>query len=447
MSDAVLLETLFARPKLFSYRALVFGLALAFAMLDGCDNVLLGIAAPALGTALHLTRASMASAFTGTLIGLALGALGLGALGDRIGRRPVTLACVGLIGVFTSLLPLSPGLPILVAFRFLTGLGIGGLLPNICALVSELAPQRLRQAAVLFVSGAIAFGGMLAGLIASSLMPAFGWQSVFYVMGTLTVLILLAGIFLLPESISFLLTVRRAGPEQITRALRRLAPEVNVDPAILKAPAKAGAGSIWRLFEGPLALVTIAVWLSYVVILVTMYLLLQWTPTLAKDLGFTLNFGILALSLFNLGGTLGSVAFGLLAERWRIQLITPVTLLLVAPATAALALSTAHPILFLVSAFCSGWVVMGALGTINALAASAYPTEIRATGIGWASGVGRLGAIASPLVVGWLLQVGWDARAILLLPVAPALVTALVTGSISLRGRRDWRAVTREAQR
>ncbi len=435
-SPRLSIDTLIDTQTIGGYRFGIFGLAVVLAMLDGIDNVTLGLAAPALSAELGIARSELASVFTATLVGLTIGAFVLGYAGDRWGRRPCTIACVALFGAFTLAVPFARDLNHLIVFRALAGIGIGGLLPNICALVAEFAPSRHRQTGVLVVSGGIAAGAMLGGFLSAALEPAFGWRALFFVAGGATLVALIATCVALPESARFLLA-RRGDEVRVATLLRRIAPQVALpQDARFTMADQAGRVSLGRLFGEGLAGTTVLLWVSYATILAVMYLLFQWLPTLARDFGFTQQQAVFAATVFNLGGMLGSALLGPMAAHWGTYRVATVNFVLIAPFVFAIAHSAGNPTLLLGGAFAAGWTVMGGLGLVNALAAESYPTAIRATGIGWASGVGRLGSAFSPSLIGLLLAGGWTAKDVLELPIAPAFVIAFAVIAIGKMSRR-----------
>jgi AAHS family 4-hydroxybenzoate transporter-like MFS transporter len=435
-SNSVSIDSIIDSAEIGRYRIKIFVLAIFLAMLDGIDNVTLGLAAPALSADLGIARSELASVFSATLVGLTLGAFTLGYAGDKWGRRPCTIACVALFGVFTLAIPFARDLNHLIVFRALAGIGIGGLLPNICALVAEFAPSRHRQTAVLIVSGGIAAGAMLGGFLSAALEPAFGWRALFLVAGGVTLLALAAAWISLPESVRFMF-VRRGDEARVVDLLRRVAPMTKLPVGVRLSIADQGDRvSLARLFTDHLMATTVLLWLTYAIVLAIMYLLFQWLPTLARDFGFSQQQAVFAATVFNLGGMLGSLLLGPMATRWGTYRVAIINFILIAPFVFAIAHSPGSPALLLASAFAAGWTVMGGLGMVNALAADNYPTAVRATGIGWASGVGRLGSALSPSAIGWLLAAGWSARDVLELPIVPALVMALAVIGIGIIRRR-----------
>lgn len=431
-------EQVLGQMPVGGYRIAVFALAVLLAMLDGIDNVTLGLVAPALSAELQIPKTDLASVFTATLIGLTVGAMVLGPAGDKWGRRPATLACTAFFGIFTLAIHYVQGLNMLILFRFLAGIGIGGLLPNICALVSEYSPNKHRQTGVLVVSGGIAAGAMLGGILASFIEPVFGWRSLFMVAGGLTIVALVVAIILLPESIRFLIARNPTHPD-VYRLLKRISPSADVpQSARWIVSERQAAGTFRELFAGGMAVKTIVLWVSYILILSTMYLLFQWLPTLAREFGFSPAIATYASTVFNLGGMVGSIALGPMAARWGVYRVSAINFLVIIPGMIALASSRDMQTLLLFSSFVTGWTIMGGLGVINALTTEAYPTASRSTGLGWASGIGRLGSSFSPSFIGWLMvSGGWAAHDILMLPIAPAIFLTIAVLTVGALNRKQ----------
>lgn len=431
-------EEVLGQMPVGGYRIAVFALAVLLAMLDGIDNVTLGLVAPALSAELQIPKADLAAVFTATLVGLTVGAMVLGPAGDKRGRRPAILACAAFFGVFTLAIHYVQGLNMLILFRFLAGIGIGGLLPNICALVSEYSPNKHKQTGVLVVSGGIAAGAMLGGILASFIEPAFGWRSLFMVAGGITIFALLVAIVLLPESIRFMAARNPADPD-VYRLLKRAVPSADIprDARWIVSGRSAG-GTFRQLFAGGMAVTTIVLWVSYILVLSTMYLLFQWLPTLARDFGFSPAMATYASTVFNLGGMVGSIILGPMAARWGAYRVSAINFLLIIPGVIALAYSRDMQMLLLFSSFVTGWTIMGGLGVINALTTDAYPTASRSTGLGWASGVGPLGSSLSPSFIGWLMvSDGWTPHDILMLPIVPAIILTIAVVTVGSLNRKQ----------
>jgi len=197
------------------------------ALLDGLDLQSIGLAAAGIAADLHIPLPSLRIVFSAALAGLALGAFGFGLLADRIGRKAVLIGATGCFGIFTIATALAPSFGVLLAFRFLAGLGLGGAMPSFISLTSEYSPRRLRAVIVALLWAGFPLGGFVGGLLASWIIPAFGWQSVFWVGGVLPLFVCAALVTALPEPIGFLVA-SGAPAQQIAWLLRRIFPAASI---------------------------------------------------------------------------------------------------------------------------------------------------------------------------------------------------------------------------
>lgn len=410
------------------------------AVLDGNDTQVMGIGAPSIAAALHVAPSAMGWAISGSWVGAAIGAILLGGLADRFGRKSVLVCAVLVFGVFTLLTPLADTLPMLVAFRVLTGLGLGGATPCFIALASEYTPARLRGSVVSLVWAAFPLGILLGGLLNGFMLTRLPWQYAFYVGGALPIVVALLLLVLLPESIGFLLT-RRTGGTRAARIIAAIAPGL----APSQAAAAAGATTMVRdagntpspvdLFRAGRLRATVCLW----VLLFTCFgttASMAWVPTILQQNGVSPAAAAVAASFLGFGALLGMAVAGQLVDRFGPvrALVGPVVL--GAAATAAMGIwpSSAQAASVFV-ALVGALVGVGASGGI-ALVALVYPTAMRSTGAGWAMGLGRFGQVVVPASFAVLLHQGWSAQGIFAaLGIVPLLAAgaALLLGS-ALRG-------------
>lgn len=424
------------RAKFRGIQFRVVVLCMVIGVLDGFDIQVIGLVAPILAPQWGVPLASFGPIFGAGLLGLAVGALTLGPLGDRYGRKKIVLLCTFVFGLFALLTAMANDLSGLFIFRFLTGIGLGGAMPNIIALTAEYSPARLRATTITLMFCGLPIGLGLGGLLGAQLIPAFGWGSVFWVGGAVPLLLLPALFRWMPESIRYLVA-RGNASEEVARILTRIEPEGAFTAADrFHVPDEPLRGSSVKLiFTEGRAITTGLLWLSFFMNLLVMYFLVNWLPTLFRQLGFELETAILSTSVLNLGGIAGAVVLGRL-----IDLANPYPVLASAYAVAALfigvvAVAGDNLTVLMSAIFIIGFGVMGAQIGMNALTASIYPVAIRATGIGWALGIGRIGSIVGPTVGGLFLAAGWSSGAIFAASAVPALVAALGVALIGLRHR------------
>lgn len=417
------------------YQWLIIALCAAVVFLDGFDAQAIGYAAPSLIKAWRLKPPQLGPVFSAGLIGLMLGALLIAPLADRLGRRPVIITASILFGLFTLATAWATDINQLLVLRFLTGLGLGGCMPNGIALTSEYAPTRSRSLMVMIMFNGFTLGSLVGGIIAARLMPAFGWQSVFVVGGVLPLVLAPVMAFTVPESIRFMV-VSKARPERILRAVRRVAPGANMDASTqfeVELQTKARM-SVRELFRGGRATRTVLLWTVFFMSLLDVYMLVNWLPTAMNSVGASVSTAVMIGVSLQLGAFLGSIPLGWIMDRFGARLTMFPCYLLAAICIALIGFvaSTSIPLTFVV-VFLAGLGVIGGQTAANAVAATSYPTEVRSTGVGWSLGIGRIGSIVGPALAGELLAMQVSIREIFLLSAIPAAVGAFA--SLGLGGR------------
>lgn len=412
------------RRPISSFQLRVFVLCSLVLVLDGFDTQSIGFLAPAVADSLHLPITAFGPVFAAALVGLMISSLCAGPIADRVGRKWPTVVATVIFATFTLAATQATSLLQLAVFRFLTGLGLGGALPNAMALASEFAPQRVRRILVTVISCGMPLGALLGGLVSSAMLPMWGWRSVFYVGGGLPLLIALILIWGLPESILFLGI--NGLPQKAAGILAKIAPELRAHAISNPSPA---TGSSIRspavtLFTEGRALGTILLWVPFFMNLLVLYFIVSWLPALLRQSSQPITMGIVAISLFSLGGILGSVVQGKLMTKWGDLSILLGEFLVTVALMGALAFSSTK-VAIIAMTFLLGCFVQGAQAGLNALSVKYYPTSMRATGVGWALGVGRLGSIVGPMLGGMMLARGWSTREILMTGSVPAFVSAM----------------------
>jgi MFS transporter, AAHS family, 4-hydroxybenzoate transporter len=422
-----------------SFQRRVFASCLAITLLDGLDLQVMGLAAPTLIREWNVPAESFATAFSAAPAGMVAGALILGRLADYSGRKRLIVAATLLFGVGTMLTPLAATLGQLSALRFVTGLGLGGVLPNLTSLVTEFAPGRLRGTLITIAFSGLPFGSMVAGLLARWLIPAYGWPALFYVGGLLPLALAAVAMVSLPESIRFL-TLRPDRRSEAMDILRKLAPEQRIpaDARLTLPEGQMASVSFARLFGRARTGTTVLLTLVIASNLFMLYLLLNWLPTLLSSAGLSNENALLASVLINTGGGIGAIAWGLLLDRFggfRVMMGAGVAAAL---ALTALGMGHRHVVLLVPALFLTGACIMGAMPGLYAVIASVYPTPIRSTGAGVVLGTGRIGSVLGPAAGGWLLALKWSVPAIFLIVAIPGLLWAAAMWLL-IRLPRDFR--------
>ena len=396
------------------YHLLVVAICASIVFMDGFDAQAMGYVAPSLTASLGITRAALGPAISSGLFGMMIGALMFGPLADKFGRRPILVMCTFIFGIGALLTATATNVQSLVLFRIWTGFGLGGAMPNTIALTSEYMPKKSRATSVMVMFTGFSIGAAVGGFVAAGLISRYGWKSVFIVGGVFPLLIGILAIVALPESVRFL--VLKGGQQsKVAYYLSRVAPgrtisrdveyEVGEDTHGQRSP-------VIQLFREKRTPVTLLIWSMFFMNLLNLYFLNSWLPTVMNDVGIKVETAILVTTLFQIGGAGGAVllgrvldrrmSFGILAMTY---LFAAVFILLIGEAGASL------PFLAL-TVFFSGVGVVGGQTSSNALTSEYYPTNFRATGVGWALGIGRIGSILGPTLGGYLLSGGTPIRTV-----------------------------------
>jgi AAHS family 4-hydroxybenzoate transporter-like MFS transporter len=405
-------------------------------MLDGFDAQAIGYVAPAISREWQLKPGALGPVFGWGLGGLMLGALIFGPLADRVGRRPVIVFCTAFFGLFSLLTPLAGSLDGLLVYRFLTGLGLGGAMPNAIALTGEYAPQRSRATMIIVMFCGFSIGSALGGYLAAELIGPFGWRAVFYLGGAAPLLYAPVLLALLPES-ARLLALRGGADSRIAAILRRIRPDAAGKAAptrfVVAEPAPEGV-PVKHLFTEGRALMTALLWVMYFMNLLDLYFMANWLPTVIHDRGFSISQAALITTLLQIGGIVGGLTIGRTIDRRA----GSHRILAFAYAGAGLfvALIGSMGALWAIAAtvFGAGFFVVGAQHGANAFTAGAYPTQARAAGVGWALGIGRIGSIIGPVIGGVLLAEHWPTSIIFLIGAVPVLIAS--AAALCLGGAR-----------
>lgn len=404
------------------------------ALLDGFDLLAIAVAAPAMAESLRIPPAMFGTLFSAALLGLMLGAFGLGPVGDRIGRRSLLIGATAMFGVFTLSTALATTLQQVIVFRFLAGIGLGGAMPAFISLAAEYTPRSRRQHVVALLWAGFPVGGVVVGMLASRLIGPDGWRVLFLIGGVVSLSLALVLLCLLPESIAFLASRGASGP-QIRGLLQRMVPDANLGPGVrIVRPAEAAHAGAPALFQDGRAHVTALLWGSYFATFLMLFTVTAWAPTLLERSGLARGEAATGMALFAAGSVLGTPLAGVLLAWLGTRHVLPITLLGGAATIGALGVvgpSTMAINACLVSAgFCLGIASSGLI----TLAPMLYPTRIRSTAVGWAMGWGRVGSFAGPLAVGVFVATGRSVDSTFMALATPGLVAMVLTAGLA-RGR------------
>jgi MFS transporter, AAHS family, 4-hydroxybenzoate transporter len=410
---------------------------------DGYDVNAIGVSVPSLTHAWNLPGPAFTQAFLWSSIGIMVGALSAGPVGDRIGRKPLLLASLTIFGLASLLSAFAGSLLILSILRFFTGIGIGGAFPGAATLTGDYAPRRLRATMIMASFTGAPVGGFLCGQLAGILLPSFGWPAVFLVGGLVPLLMVVALAVWLPESPRFLAAKDNLSPREAA-LLQRL--DIRRGQAAAEGLDLAQGNPIKMLFEEGYALQTVLLWVIFFCSLMNLFLFVYWLPEVLHLTGMTPADAARTTSFRELGAIFAVVYLGLLIDRFGPQRALAWHYAAGIVFIGAIALLAMPYLLLAIVIFFSGMTIIGSQTGANAACGKLYPARMRTSGLGWALGIGRLGGIAAPVLGGYLLSLGMHPPQIFLSACGFALIAAIATALLGLRQRQEHIPLPRFAE-
>lgn len=399
----------------------VIGLCFLVVAIDGFDTAAIGFIAPALRAQWGVTPVQLAPLFGAGLFGLMVGAFIFGPLADKFGRKSVLIATTVFFGLATLASALAASVEALVALRFVTGLGLGGAMPAAITLTSEFCPEQRRSSLVTIMFCGFTIGSAFAGLAASRVVAAYGWQGLLVLGGLMPLALAIALVLVLPESIRYLV-LKHAAPDKIRALLQRVIGDELPDDATFIGAAKPSGSPALDLFRNGLASGTLLIWVTFFMSLLVFYLLSSWLPLLITTAGFSMADASLMAATLAAGGTIGAIVIGRFMDRFDPHRVLAIAYIIAGGFVILLGATVGTPSLLVASIFGAGFGVAGAQVGVNALAAAYYPTAIRATGVSWANAVGRTGSVLGSMVGGFLLSLGWDLTTVFSVAAGPLFI-------------------------
>jgi len=393
---------------------------------DGYDSQILSYVLPEVIREWRLSPVEAGSIASYGLLGLMIGTAGMGMLADRIGRKIPLMIGLVLFSFFCGALYWAPDFKTFCILRFISGLGIGGVLTLIITLAAEFAPARIRARMVATMMAGFMIGPATAGWLSMVLVPGYGWRSVLLI-AFLPLLLLPVLYFFMPESIRFL--AQKGRFEEATRVLRGIERAAGTSPVNWTRESfvvsTLESASVKQLFTSKLTIMTLLVWLVYFGNLLVIYGLTTWLPTLLVGAGIPLVRSFGYTSLNHLGGAIGTIAIGVTMDRFGRKPGLAFSYLLAAIAVWLFARLTGTEVGLYIIGTAAGFFVNGALSAQHAVTAEIYPTFVRSTGVGWALTIGRFGAIFGPLLGGYLQSQGYSFRQYFDVFAIPCLLCAV----------------------
>jgi len=436
-SQTVDVSALIEGRKVGAGQWLLLLLCLLVVTFDGFNAQIMGYVAPALVAKWHITRTALGPVISSGLFGLMIGALVLGTLGDRIGRKTILVLSTAAFGLFSLATSFAASPQQMLVLRFLTGLGLGGAMPVAIALVAEYGPMRLKNTMVTITVCGFAIGPAIGGLVASSQIQEHGWASLFLVGGAVPLLLTPVLWLALPESSRFLIA-RGAPAARVAANLKRVFPEESfaADAVFTHAEAHARKAPVADVFRDGRGAGTVLLWIAIFFNLVGINLQTSWLPLIITGMGYTTPQAVLATAGFHVGGAIGGLALSRLLDKLDYYRAVCVVFILAAIAIVLIGRVGADLTSLRIAIFAAGLFVVGGQAALNALSGMFYPSHIRATGSGWALGVGRLGAVAGPVIGSSLLSLHLSQSLLFYIEAAPFMVCALAVILIRLVSRR-----------
>ncbi|MGH6726925.1 MAG: MFS transporter [Pseudolabrys sp.] len=374
-------------------------------LIDGYDIAAIAFAAPSLAKEWALKPGSLGPVFSASLVGILFGSGIFGWVGDRYGRKAALVWSNLVFGVFTLAAAYSTNLDQMFWLRLLAGLGIGGVIPNVVAINAESAPRRLRATLAIIAVGCVPIGGAIPGFVTAVFVPQHGWQILFLIGGIVPILIAIAAMIGLPESIKYM-TLHESQRGKMESTIKAIRPDYRVSPNakfVIEDEKQYPGFNPGYLFRDGLALITPLLWLLFALNLMGYFFLISWTPTLMTAAKLPPATAALAGAALQVGGTVGALVLCWWLQKHRFLAIA-IMFAIAVPIVGSIGFAgLTSKTALLTATFFAGFFVLGIQSGINVVGALIYPTSLRANGSGWELGIGRIGSIVGPLVGGWLI--------------------------------------------
>lgn len=425
------IQQLIDNAKLSSFHWMVLIWCLVIIIFDGYDLVIYGVALPLLMKEWALTPVQAGWLASSALFGMMIGAMLFGTLSDKLGRKKTILICVLLFSGFTFLGAFASSPIVFALLRFIAGLGIGGVMPNVVALTTEYAPKRRRSTLVAMMFSGYAIGGMTSAMLGKLLVATYGWKIMFLIAGVPLLLLPILW-FMLPESLLYL--KQQGQDNHVKKIVAKIAPEYqhatyDIEPLTV---AKEDTATVSALFQQGRMVTTLMFWLAFFMCLLMVYALGNWLPKLMIQAGYSLGASMLFLFALNIGGMIGAIGGGMLADRFHIRPVLTFMFFMGAISLFLLGFKSPTAVLYTLIAI-AGAATIGAQILLYTFVAQYYPSTVRSTGMGWASGIGRIGAIIGPVLTGALLSYQLPHQINFMVIAIPGLIAAIAMILVNLK--------------
>ena len=443
-SNKININTLIDEAKFTPFHWGVLFWCLMIIIFDGYDLVIYGVALPLLMQEWALSAVQAGLLASTALFGMMFGAMTFGTLSDKLGRKKTIMICVAIFSGFTFLGAFATNPVEFGILRFLAGLGIGGVMPNVVALMTEYAPKRIRSTLVALMFSGYAIGGMTSALLGAWLVPEFGWKIMFYIAIIPLVALPLIWKFL-PESLMYLTNKKEI--EQTRSIVQKISPsqQLNGDTEfVLNEVTKGDEAPVKALFQQGRMFSTFMFWIAFFMCLLMVYALGSWLPKLMIQAGYSFGASMIFLFALNIGGMIGAIGGGALADRFHIKKVLTIMFICGAAALILLGFNSPQIVLYTLIAV-AGAATIGSQILLYTFVAQYYPSTVRSTGMGWASGIGRIGAIVGPVLTGALLTMNLPHQMNFFAIAIPGVIAALAIFMVNLKASVDAKALTEPA--
>lgn len=412
------------QSEMTRFQYVVVALTVALNALDGFDVLAISFASPGIAAEWGTTRAALGFILSAELWGMALGSVALGGVSDSVGRKPTILGCLFLMVIGMFAVTMTDNLYVLCAWRVLTGIGIGGMLASINAQAAEFSNNKNRATVIAIMSAGYPIGGVVGGLIVSRLLEVYDWRSVFYFGTAATALMIPIVVFVMPESVHWLV---RKKPDNVLHRINAILTRLGHQIVALVPEVRAeDKGKAWvDLFSKRYVMVAVLLAAAYFLHIATFYFILKWVPDIVVRMGFPASSAGDIVTMASVGGLLGCLAFAFVGRSVDLRRLTIAVFVLSWIATIAFGYVPTNLVVISIAVLCTGFFINAGIVGMYTLAAQMFPTHLRASGTGFTVGVGRGGSMISPIIAGFLFQAEM---------ALPTVALIMATGSILAAG-------------
>ena len=419
-----------------SQQILVVSLCFIFNMLDGFDITAIAVVASPVSVDLALTPDLLGWIFSFALAGMMVGAMALAPIADIIGRRALIILSLMIVGISVIMTSKVESLTPFMLLRFISGMGAGALLASQASLAAEYSPNKYRALSVAIVTAGYPTGAMMTSVVAGYILPEYGWRMMFLFGGVVTVSMVIVAWLMIPESLKYLIEKK---PNNALEKINKILLKLNA-PRISELPPSNNdtevtvsmIGNMRMLLSPKFRRLSLMLWTSFFCAFGTLYFLMSWIPKLMENAGYDMAVGRDAFLLFNLGGVIGIYLLGILSVKWKLTNLILNLSLVSAVSMIIFALVPNQLNILFILILLIGILQQSAFTGLYGVAAKAYPTEIRSTGVGWAIGLGRSGAVVGPAVAGYLILAGYDMSANFIFFALPMIVCGLIAYKLNI---------------